>query len=132
MNRLNGETWGVVLGTIAVLCLFVNKGDTPRQRTAHRIFRVLLALSCLNFALACRTEPYGTLQRVAPLVNSLLIRWLIASIFFMPAWPVAETALMRETKTRPKNKALLTDYTLALLYSIAVAGALAIAVVSTG
>src|SRR5579872_7015181 len=102
MNRLNGDIWGAVLAVVAVLCVFVNRGESPRQRTAHRIFRVLLALNCLNFALACRTEPYRTLQHVAPLVNNLLIRWLIASIFLVPAWPLAETALMRETKTRKK------------------------------
>jgi cation transport ATPase len=130
MNRLNGDTWGAALVAIAVICLFVNKGDTARQRKAHRMFRLLLAFSSLNFTFACMTEPYHTLQRTAPLANNLLIRWLIASVFFMPAWPVAETAFMRETRTREKNRALLTDYTLALLYSIAVAGALAIAVVS--
>ena len=103
MNRLNGDTWGAALVAISVVCLFVNKGDTPRQRKAHRTFRLLLAFSSLNFTFAFMTEPYRTLQRVAPLANNLLIRWLIASIFLMPAWPVAETALMRETRTPEKN-----------------------------
>jgi hypothetical protein len=130
MKRLNSDIWGAALVAIAIVSLFVNKGDTPGQRKAHRMFRFLLAVSALNFTFASMIEPYRTLQRVAPLANNLLIRWLIASIFFMPAWPVAETALMRETRTPEKNRALLTDYTLALLYSIAVAGALAIAVVT--
>ena len=126
-----GNLWGVILAALAIVCLFINPGDTPAQRKAHRGFRILLLLSSINFTLAFTAEPYETLRKVAPLANNLLIRWLIASIFLLPAWPLAETALMRQTRSSEKKNALITDYALALAYSIAVAGALAIAIVST-
>ena len=127
-----GDIWGVVLSLIVAVCLFVNRGQTTAQRKAHRAFRIVLLLSCINFALAFGGEPYRSLQRVAPRTNNLLIRWLIASIFLIPAWPLAESALMRQTRSAEKTKALITDFALAFVYSVAVAGALAIAIVSAG
>jgi len=127
-----GDIWGALLCVIGVFFLFVHRGDTKTQRKAHFAFRVIFVLSSVNFALAFSSEANRTLQRLAPVANTLMVRWLIASIFFLPAWPLAETALMKQTRSADKTKALATDYALALVYSIAVAGALAIAIASRG
>jgi hypothetical protein len=127
-----GGLWGGILAVVGILSLFINRGETATQRKAHSLFRILFVLSSINFALAFSRETNRSLQRVAPVANSLMVRWLIASIFFLPAWPLAETALMRNTRSPEKTKALTTDYALALIYSIAVAGALAIAIVGAG
>jgi hypothetical protein len=128
MDILRNEVvWGVLLALIGVISVFVHRGETLSQRRAHRIFRQLLVLSCLNFAFACNPGSFKKLEIASPQINHFLIRWLIASIFLIPAFAFAEIAMMWHTKSPEKTPALVTDCSLAAAYVIMVVGALMIA-----
>jgi hypothetical protein len=111
-----GMTGSIALTIAGCASVFVFRGPMPHERS-HLAYRWLFACTGVLLSLSWVSEPFMRLQRVVPaFILSVWERWLFASIFLIPAFPIVEIFSMRKSRSAENDKALFIDCALAGMY----------------
>ncbi len=111
-----GMTGSIALTIVGCASVFVARGPVLHER-AHLAYRWLFACTSALLSLSWVSEPFMRLQRVVPaFILGAWERWLLASIFLIPALPIIEIIWMRKSRSEANDKALVVDCVLAGMY----------------